>query len=131
MEITDKIGSLLVLIGAVWMLLGTLGLLRFPDVYTRLHSSGLVSPLGVTLVLLGLVVHFAPLQVSASLLAGIIIVFVLLTYPLATTAMIWAAHRTGVRAYQEPVTDELEIHDQQEVGAEAGILLEESDTSDH
>ena len=112
------------------MLLGSLGLLRFPDVYTRLHSSGLVSPFGVTLVLLGLVVYFAPLAASASLLAGIIMVFVLLTYPLATTAMIWAAHRTGVRSNGDALTDELKIHDPQEVGAEAGSLLEELEIDD-
>ena len=124
MELTERIGSLLVLAGAAWMFLGALGLLRFPDIYTRLHGTGLVSTGGVALVLLGVVVHFAPRTVSVSLLAGLTMVFVLLTYPLATTAMIWAAHRTKVRPYQGILADELELHDPQEFEAGAGALAE-------
>ncbi len=124
MELTEKIGSLLILAGAAWMFLGTLGLLRFPDVYTRLHATGLASTGGVALILSGVVVHFAPRTVSVSLLAGLTLIFVLLSYPLATTAMIWAAHRTGVAKFRGTLVDEMELYDHQEMGEGARAVAE-------
>ncbi len=108
MDITATVAGLLILGGAAWTLLGVLGLLRFPDIYTRLHASGLGSTGGITLVLLGVVVHFAPRSVSLSLLAALTLVFVLLSYPLATTAIISAAHRTKVPKHKSTLIDELE-----------------------
>ena len=108
MDITDTVAGLLILGGAAWTFLGALGLLRFPDVYTRLHASGLGSTGGITLVLLGVVVHFASRSVSLSLLAALTLLFVLLSYPLATTAIISAAHRTKVPMHKSTIIDELE-----------------------
>ena len=108
MDITETVAGLLILGGAAWTLFGTLGLLRFPDVYTRLHATGLASTGGIALILLGVLVHFAPRSVSLSLLAALTLVFVLLSYPLATTAIISAAHRTKVPKHKSTLIDELE-----------------------
>jgi len=124
MELAEKIGALLIVAGAAWMLLGTLGLLRFPDVYTRLHGTGLASTVGIGLVLLGAAVSFAPTSVSGSLLSGLTLVFILLGLPLGTTAMIWAAHRTRVPIFEGTLVDEMELYDPQELPPEAGARAE-------
>lgn len=53
----DLASALLFGIGAVFFALGTLGLLRFPDVYTRLHALTKVDNLGLGFVVLGLVLQ--------------------------------------------------------------------------
>ena len=47
------IGAILILVGASFCLLAALGILRFPDIYTRLHASSKAGPLGAGLILVG------------------------------------------------------------------------------
>ncbi len=47
------LGTALVLVGSTFCLLATLGMLRFPDLYTRLHASAKAGPVGAGLILLG------------------------------------------------------------------------------
>ncbi len=108
MSVADVIASVLMAVGAGWTLLGVLGLIRFPDVYTRLHATGLGSTGGIALLLVGVVFHFATRSVTLSVLAALTLVFVLLTYPLATTATISAAHRTKAPRVASTTADELE-----------------------
>lgn len=66
----DLLSMLAVVAGAVFYLAGTVGLLRFPDAYTRLHALTKADNLGLALVVLGLL-----LQVD-SVLAGLKLVLV-------------------------------------------------------
>ena len=118
MSVADEIAALLMAAGAAWTLLGVFGLIRFPDVYTRLHATGLGSTGGIALLLVGVVVHFAPRSVTLSVLAALTLVFVLLTYPLASTAIISAAHRTKSPKAASTSVDELE-EDEKNASAEA------------
>lgn len=54
---TDWIAALLLGMGGVFFLAGTLGLLRFPDVYTRLHALTKADNVGLGLIVLGLSVQ--------------------------------------------------------------------------
>ncbi|MEW6612514.1 MAG: monovalent cation/H(+) antiporter subunit G [Pseudomonadota bacterium] len=54
MTISDWVGGALVLLGMPFFLAGTVGLLRFPDVYTRLHALTKADNLGLGLVVAGL-----------------------------------------------------------------------------
>ena len=130
MEIASYIGSLLFLMGSVLVFLGSLGLLRFPDIYTRLHGTGVASTGGLSLILLGVAVYYAPRSISITFLASLTILFVLFLHPLATTAIIWAAHRSRVRIYNRTLVDELELYDSQELDLEAGTLKESEQYSD-
>ncbi|PYG01295.1 MULTISPECIES: monovalent cation/H(+) antiporter subunit G [unclassified Thioalkalivibrio] len=55
--IADLLTAVLVLAGLVFFAAGTLGLLRFPDVYTRLHALTKADNLGLGLVVLGLMLQ--------------------------------------------------------------------------
>ena len=60
MVIVDRIVILVVLAGILVTLAGAIGLLRFPDFYTRLHATGKCDTLGTGLILMGFMVfHFA------------------------------------------------------------------------
>ncbi len=57
MSALDAVSALLLASGAFFFFAGTVGLLRFPDVYTRLHALSKVDNLGLGLVVLGLMVR--------------------------------------------------------------------------
>jgi multicomponent Na+:H+ antiporter subunit G len=54
MTLIEYASSLLLVLGAFFFLAGTLGLLRFPDVYTRLHALTKADNVGLGLIVLGL-----------------------------------------------------------------------------
>lgn len=99
-------------LSAAWTLLGVVGLIRFPDVYTRLHGTGVASTGGIALLLAGVVVHFATRSLTLSVLAGLTMIFVLLTYPLASTAIISAAERTKTPRKTPLSVDEFEADEE-------------------
>ncbi len=53
----DVFSVLFLLAGAVFFLAGTMGLLRFPDVYTRLHALTKADNVGLGLIIMGLVLQ--------------------------------------------------------------------------
>jgi multicomponent Na+:H+ antiporter subunit G len=87
-----QLGSIiLVSLGVFFLLLGAIGILRFPDTYTRMHAAGKCDTLGALLVVSGLAVHHGVSLESAKIL--FIAVFVFLTSPTATHAIARAAKR--------------------------------------
>jgi multicomponent Na+:H+ antiporter subunit G len=86
------IGSIILLsFGVLFLLLGALGILRFPDCYTRMHAAGKCDTLGALLVVSGLAVEHGVSLESAKIL--FIAVFIFLTSPTATHAIARAARR--------------------------------------
>jgi len=85
-----------VVAGAFFFLAGTVGLLRFPDTFTRLHALTKADNLGLGLVVLGLLPH------ASSLLVALKLIFVWLLVLLASAAVSQliarAANREGPRA---------------------------------
>ncbi len=73
MNLIDFISTLLLITGAIFFLAGTVGLLRFPDVYTRLHALTKADNLG-----LGLIVGGLALQAESWVIAFKLIVIWLL-----------------------------------------------------
>ena len=55
--ITNLISTIFILAGLFFVLVGTIGLLRFPDFYTRMHATGKCDTLGEGLMLVGLMVY--------------------------------------------------------------------------
>jgi multicomponent Na+:H+ antiporter subunit G len=63
-------------LGALFCLVGAVGLLRMPDFYTRVHAASLVETLGAGFILLGLMLHAGPTLVTVKLLMiGLLIYF--------------------------------------------------------
>jgi multicomponent Na+:H+ antiporter subunit G len=67
MNLFDWLSGLLILLGAFFFLAGTVGLLRFPDVYTRLHALTKADNLGLGLTALGLALQAESLPVVLKL----------------------------------------------------------------
>ena len=81
--------------GSFFVLVGGIGLLRMPDVYTRSHAAGITDTLGAMLVLLGLMLQAGLTLITVKLI--IILVFLLFTSPAASHALNHTAWANGLR----------------------------------
>ena len=83
----------LILLGSVFVLLGSVGLVKFPDFFMRLHAPTKASTLGVTAILVAAMIHFTIKYQSPSLHELLIVVFLWLTAPISALMMASAARR--------------------------------------
>jgi multicomponent Na+:H+ antiporter subunit G len=100
--------SILILIGIFFTLVGSLGLLRLPDVYTRLHAVSKSATLGIISLLSAAVLYFigADNLFIGKLFLGILFVF--LTAPVAGHMIARAAYKSGVKLTGKSVRDDLQ-----------------------
>lgn len=96
----DIISWILLLTGGGVGLLGGIGLLRFPDFYTRLHAAGMTDTLCALLIITGLVLQAGLTLLSLKL--GLILLFMLFTAPTASHALARAAMADNVDPEGEP-----------------------------
>ena len=96
-EILDILSWALIVAGSFFTVVGAIGLLRFPDVYTRMHASSVLDPLGVSLIMAGLMVQAGWTLVTAKLI--VLVVLLLFTSPVASHALGRAALHRGVKPW--------------------------------
>ncbi|MCS6870613.1 MAG: monovalent cation/H(+) antiporter subunit G [Anaerolineae bacterium] len=92
MELRELLGLAALYFGIAFSVIGVIGMMRLPDVYTRLHASGKVSTLGLWGILLGAALLLDGVFPRALALA----VFLVLVQPIASHAIAAAARRSGV-----------------------------------
>lgn len=86
--------------GGLFFLAGTLGLLRLPDFYTRVHAVAKCDTVGAGLILLALALYVAPHPEALKILA--LLVLVLLSSPTSGHALARAAHDAGLEPWRTP-----------------------------
>jgi multicomponent Na+:H+ antiporter subunit G len=91
--------------GVVLMLVAGLGLVRMPDLPTRMHAASKAGTLGAALVLAAVALRFA--DGALAVRAGLVVLFLLLTAPVASHLIARAGYRSGVPLSDETVIDEL------------------------
>lgn len=89
----DIISWILISLGCFFAFTGALGIIRMPDVYTRLHAAGLSDSIGAPLILIGFAVQYGFTLVALKII--ILALFLLITGPTATHALAKAAILTG------------------------------------
>lgn len=102
----DLLVAALLLLGTLFILLAAVGILRMPDVYTRLQVSTKGATLGAGCVLLAVPVFFGDLAIGVRAL--LIIAFIFLTTPISAHMLGRAAYLVGVPLWDGTVLDELE-----------------------
>jgi multicomponent Na+:H+ antiporter subunit G len=93
--IVHLVGQWLVAAGVAVAIVGAIGIVRFPDVYTRLHAAGVTDTGGATLAIIGLMLVSGLSLVTLKL--AILWVFLMLTSPVASHALANAAFGSGER----------------------------------
>lgn len=97
--------SLFLLAGASFMLLAAVGIVRLPDLPTRMHASTKAGAMGAMFIMGGVAFFFADSVVFARAFA--IVVFILITSPVAAHVIGRAGYFTGTPLWDGTVKDEL------------------------
>ncbi len=92
--LVDSLSWVCLVGGGLFLIAGAIGILRFPDFYSRLHALGVCDTMGAGLTLLGLMLQGGLTLVTVKLM--LIFYFVIFTGPTAIHALAAAARITGV-----------------------------------
>ena len=92
-ELLDAVAMLLAVIGAFFFLGGSLGLLRFPDVYTRLHALTKADNVGLGLLALGVALHLGDPWLAGRL--ALVWILVMAAGTVSCHLLAREAHREG------------------------------------
>jgi multicomponent Na+:H+ antiporter subunit G len=110
--IINSLVILLLIVGLFFMVSGTIGFVRFPDFYSRMHATGKCDTLGEGLMLLALIIYMTgyegiynrdlehALFISIKIL--FLVVFILLANPTSTHAIAKAAYDVGLEPWKKP-----------------------------
>jgi multicomponent Na+:H+ antiporter subunit G len=101
----EVLSAILMIVGAVFMLLAGLGLIRMPDLFLRMSATTKAATLGATSMLLAIAVYFHDLGITSRAVATI--VFLLLTAPVAAHMIGRAAYFGNVPLWENTVVDDL------------------------
>ena len=102
---TSLLVNILLVTGTLVMLLAAIGIVRMPDVYTRMHAASKPAALGITLMMVAAALHFG--NFGALMRALLTILFIFLTVPVAAHLLGRAAYFNDVARCKETCIDEL------------------------
>ncbi len=102
------ISGLLIAGGLFFFLGGSIGMIRLPDFYSRLHAAGVIDTMGLLLTMSGMALlilnEFTLGNFLSALKIVLIVIFVFLTSPTATHAIVDAGIRAGLKPWQKQST---------------------------
>lgn len=102
---SEQLGALLLIIGAAFMLIAAIGVVRMPDLLMRMQVTSKAVTLGAGCLLLAAAVFFDAFWITFR--AVLAIVFFALTVPVATHLLGRASHRSGTPLWEETIVNEL------------------------
>jgi multicomponent Na+:H+ antiporter subunit G len=99
----DVIVTIFLIAGLIFFTGGAVGILRFPDFYSRLHPAGKLDTMGSLFMLFSLALfnlhHFSLIDLLTSIKIMIIVVFVFLSSPTAVHGIVDAGVRAGLKPW--------------------------------
>lgn len=104
-EIIQGVAAVAMVIGALFSLLAAIGLLRLPDLYTRMHAASKAGVVGAGLILIA--VALVSLDVAVALRAMLGVIFLVLTTPVSAHLLARAAYQAGVGLADQTSIDDL------------------------
>lgn len=103
------VAEVMILLGALVLLISSLGTFKFKDVYNRLHAASISTSGGVILLGSGFSILASFLQGKLVLKPVLLILVVFLTSPISSHVVAQAAYRTGVPLAPHTVQDDLAL----------------------
>jgi multicomponent Na+:H+ antiporter subunit G len=107
--------TFLLICGLVFYTGGAVGIIRFPDFYSRLHPAGKLDTSGLVITMGALAIYSAGSLTIAALMTALkivlIVVFVFITSPTAIHAIVDAAVRSGVKPWSKRVITKYDLGD--------------------
>ena len=100
MSLLNGASAALISVGVVFFIAGTMGLLRFPDLFTRLHALTKADNLGLGFIVAGLALYSGSWIVTIKLV--LVWLLVMMSSAVASHLIAQAALRKGVKPWQAP-----------------------------
>ncbi|HEC96301.1 MAG TPA: Na+/H+ antiporter subunit G [Euryarchaeota archaeon] len=101
MVVSEIIGEALIIVGMFFYIVSGLGLIRMPDLYSRMQTATKTTTMGTIFTFLGIGImwpeHFLKIF--------IVMLFILFTNPVAAHALARGAYRSGIRPWKGTVID--------------------------
>lgn len=107
LTILQYLAGIAMLMGAMFSVLAAIGILRLPDLYTRMHAASKAGTMGAGLMLLALAL--IALDGAVILRAVVGFVFLLLTAPVSAHLLARAAYLTGYRPHDITHINEMDV----------------------
>jgi len=104
--ITDLLIAIFLITGALFMLIASIGIIRLPDLYMRMHAATKAPTLGLLLLLTAICIYFPELSVIIKV--ALIIFFIFLTVPIPSHTIGRAAHAMKIPKWEETFRDDME-----------------------
>jgi|SRR5690606_8181935 len=102
----EVVTSVCLLFGTLLIFLAAVGLLRMPDLLTRMHATAKSGALGAGLMVVAVAVYFVA-DVAVTIRAVAIFIFIILTGPIAANVIGRASYFAGVPLWEGTIKDEL------------------------
>lgn len=114
-DIALCLGGVLLILGAIFTLLAAVGVVRLPDLYTRMHAASKAGAVGGGLILLA--VALVCMEAAVALRAVIGVIFLLLTTPISAHLLARASYLAGYHADESTVRDDFKTRLEQNSGS--------------
>ena len=105
MSLISLFSAIMMLAGLLFFLGGSVGIIRLPDFYSRLHSAGMLDTMGLFFSMGGMALYllheFTLGNVLSALKIMLIVVFIFITSPTATHAIVDAGIRAGLKPWRK------------------------------
>ena len=95
----NTLALIFIVVGLFFMIVGAIGLIRFPDLYTRVHATGKCDTLGEGMMLFGFILYEGLNLVSVKIL--LLVIFIFVTSPTAVHAILNVAYTHGVEPWKK------------------------------
>ena len=110
MDISTALAAFFLIVGLFFMLVGAVGIIRFPDTYNRLHAASKCSTLGLAGMLVGAMIHVGTTSVVTKWI--LTTVLALVATPVGSHILAKAAHADRLEQWEHTLSDDLEVDKQ-------------------
>jgi multicomponent Na+:H+ antiporter subunit G len=104
----QDLGEILILIGAVFVFIAAIGVVRLPDLFMRMHASTKSATLGAGCIMVGAALYFGDISISTRALA--VVIFLFITAPIGAHMIARSAYFSGVPLWHGTLSDDLRGH---------------------
>jgi len=100
--------DVLIAIGVIFALAGTIGLIKMPDTFCRMQASTCIPTLGMLCVMLGAILYaiFVMQSAGSAVKIAVIALMIFVTNPIGAHAIAKGAYKSGVRPEKEMEVDD-------------------------
>ena len=102
----EIISAIIIIVGVLFVAIGSIGILRLPDFYIRISAITKAATMGVACIMIGVAINFN--EISIAIKAFFVVIFLLITSPIAAHIIGRAAYEGGVSLWKKTEINEYE-----------------------